>query len=343
MVELGTPRGLKVPVPETPEEDPSPRFDRKEREHIEQYYTQHGYVIVSGLVPPSDCDRLRLLWAREIKPSRGFIYRQATAKAERHVFNEQGWVMNPILNLQSVDPRRYPEFRAHAVDRILTAPGLIEIFELLLGQRPKIVQSMYFEGNSATWEHQDSYYLDSEHIGTMAAAWIAMEDIVATAGRFFVCPQSHRIDLGRQSYATNIADNHEVYIRSVVQEIVARGLPIHAPCLHKGDVLFWNSWTIHGSLDSRDPVRSRASVTCHAIPESHRFLQLQTRIMKLDLQRVNGVEVHCPKDLARLKNRMVFHLETHYPGAFYMAKRSAIRWLMRLRRPRAAQAVSIAN
>jgi phytanoyl-CoA hydroxylase len=343
MIELSTPRGLKVRVPETHEEDPSPRFHRNERERIRQYYEQYGYVVVSGLVASSDCDRLRLLWAREIKPSSGFIYRQATAKAERHVFNEQGWVMNPILNLQSVHPRRYPEFRAHAVDRILTAPGLVETFDLLLGERPKIVQSMYFEGNSATWEHQDSYYLDSEHIGRMSAAWIAMEDIAATAGRFFICPQSHRIDLGRQSYATNIADNHEVYIRSVVQEIMERGLSIHAPYLCKGDVLFWNSWTIHGSLDSQDPAHSRASVTCHAIAESHRFLQLQTRIMRLDLHRVNGVQVHCPKDLARLKNRIVFHLETHYPGAFYMAKRWAIRWLMRVRRPDAGQAVPIAN
>ncbi len=337
MIELSTPRGLKVRVPETLEEDPSQRFDRSEREPIKEHYEQYGYVVVRGLVPSSDCDWLRALWAQEIKPSPEFMYRQATAKAERHVFNEQGWVMNPILNLQSVHPRRYAQFRAHAVERILTASGLTAGFELLLGERPKIVQSMYFEGNSATWEHQDSYYLDSEQIGKMAAAWIAMEDITATAGRFFICPQSHRIDLGRQSYATNIADNHEVYIRSVVDMIIERNLPIRAPCLRKGDVLFWNSWTIHGSLDSQDPAHSRASVTCHAIPESHRFLQLQARIMKLDLHRVNGIDVHCPKDLARLSNRIVFYFETHYPGSFYTAKRSAIRWLMRLRRPAASR------
>jgi phytanoyl-CoA hydroxylase len=343
MIELSTPRGLRVRVPETLEEDPSPRFDCKEQEQIREYYRQHGYVIVSGLVPSADCDKLRSLWAQEIKPTREFIYRQATAKAERHVFNEQGWVMNPILNLQSVDPRRYPEFRAHAVDCILTAPGLSSTFESLLGEPPKIVQSMYFEGNSATWEHQDSYYLDSEQIGTMAAAWIAMEDITATAGRFFVCPRSHRIDLGRQSYATNIADNHDVYIRSVVEKVVELDLPIRAPCLRRGDVLFWNAWTIHGSLDSQDPTHSRASVTCHAIAESHRFLQLQARIMKLDLHRVNGVSVHCPKDLARLTNRIVFHFETHHPRAFYTVKRSAIRWLMRLRHPLASPSATLAS
>ena len=155
-------------------------------------------MIVRAAVAPESCNAIRELWDREVKPSRDFIYRQATAKAERHVFNAQGWVMNPILNLQSVDPRKYPTFRSFATQQILTAPGLTRApcGEHLLTEQPKIVQSMYYEGNSATWEHQDSYYLDSEHFGSMAAAWIALEDIDATAGRFFICPGSHKIDLG---------------------------------------------------------------------------------------------------------------------------------------------------
>jgi phytanoyl-CoA hydroxylase len=165
----------------------------------------------------------------------------------------------------------------------------------------------------------------------MAAAWIAIEDIAATAGRFFICPRSHRIDLGRQSYHNNIADNHEVYIRSVVNKVRELGLAIRAPYLRQGDVLLWNSWTIHGSLDSQDPRYSRSSVTCHAIPESHRFLSLQTRLRKLEIRTVNGVKVHCPKDLARWKNRLVFHVETHHPKTFYRAKRTGVRWLFRLK------------
>jgi phytanoyl-CoA hydroxylase len=335
MIELRTPRGLKAAVPESLSEDPSPRFALAQREALRSYYRDNGYVVVRGLIPPADCDRLRSLWANEVKPSQGYIYRQATAKAERHVFNEQGWVMNPILNLQSVDPRRYPEFRDFAVRRILTAPGLVQAFKVLLGEPPKIVQSMYFEGNSATWEHQDSYYLDSEHIGTMTAAWIALEDIAATAGRFFISPRSHQIDLGRQSVRNNIADNHEVYIQSVVQKMQELGLAIRAPCLQRGDVLFWNAWTIHGSLATQDPNHSRTSVTCHAIPESHRFLQLQSRIMKLDLMQANGINVHCPKDLRRPKNRAIFYFETHHPDTFYWAKRMGIRWLLRLKGARA--------
>ena len=218
MIELRTPRGLRVQVPENLSEDPSPRFGCEQTAALKQYYSDNGYVIVTGLVDPASCEHLRVLWASEVKPSDAFIYRQATAKAERHKFNAQGWVINPILNLQSVDPKRYPQFRSFATDRILTAPGLVGAFRALLGEQPKIVQSMYFEGNSATWEHQDSYYLDSERVGSMAAAWIAMQDIAATTGRFFVCPKSHLLDLGPQTFQDNIADHHEDYIQSVVPQ-----------------------------------------------------------------------------------------------------------------------------
>ena len=331
MIELRTPRGLAVGVPETEAEDPSPKFDWLESEAIASYYRDNGYVIVHDALSAQSCDTVRSLWEAEVKPSRDFIYRQATAKAERHVLNDKGWVMNPILNLQSVDPAKYPHFRAFATQHVLTAPRLIEVFRVLLGERPKIVQSMYFEGNSVTWEHQDSYYLDSERVGSMAAAWIAIEDIAATAGRFFICPGSHKIDLGRQGIHNNIADNHEVYIQSVVAKMKQLGLSIRAPCLRKGDVLFWNSWTIHGSLDSQDPLHTRSSITCHAIPDSHRFLQLQSRIKPLRIKVVNDVRVHCPKDLSRPADRTVFFIETHFPNAFYRAKKVGLRSLFRLR------------
>jgi phytanoyl-CoA hydroxylase len=329
MISLKTPRCLPVEVPETPAEDPSPRFSPDERTAIKEYYDTNGYVVVSGVFSSQVCDRQRELWDREVKPFDGFIYRQATARAERHVFNHNGWVMNPILNLQSVDPAHFAEFRAHATGSVLTATALRDLFRCLLGERPKIVQSMYFEGNSATWEHQDSYYLDSEKIGEMAAAWIAMEDIAATAGRFFVCPRSHLIRLDDHSLHNNVVEHHEVYITSVVDKIRQQQLQIRAPALEQGDVLFWNALTIHGSLDSQDMHRSRSSITCHAIPVSRRFLSLQSRAADVPTDELNGTHVFRPKDLAALRNRVVFQVETRCPRMFYWAKHQAVKRMIR--------------
>ncbi len=165
----------------------------------------------------------------------------------------------------------------------------------------------------------------------MAAAWIAVEDIGATAGRFFVCPGSHQIRLGSHGLMNNIAENHESYIQSVVSEIRERKLEIRAPLLSKGDTLFWNSLTIHGSLDSQDPHRSRSSITCHAIPESRRFLQLQTRTFELPVENFGACSLYRPKDLAAPASRAVLLLESRFPTAFYWLKRKAIISLIRLK------------
>jgi phytanoyl-CoA hydroxylase len=201
---------------------------------------------------------------------------------------------------------------------------LRDALSALLNDAPKIVQSMYFEGNSATWEHQDSYYLDSETIGEMCAAWIAVEDIGAKAGRLFVCPGSQRIRLKDHSLLNNIAENHEAYISSVVEEIRKNALEIRAPILNKGDVLFFNALTIHGSLNSQDPHNSRSSITCHAIPLSKNFLQFQTRVMKLKVSNINGTSIFRPKDLSSFENRAILFVETRLPSAFYWLKRKAI-------------------
>jgi phytanoyl-CoA hydroxylase len=329
MLELKTPRGLPVQVPENAEEDPSPRFLMTETDQIRDYYRDNGYVVVKSVFSAEVCDTQRQLWDQEVKPYRGYIYRQATAKAERHVFNQNGWVMNPILNLQSVDPKRFRRFREHATESILAAPALRDLFKALLNDVPKVVQSMYFEGNSATWEHQDSYYLDSANAGEMAAAWIAVEKITARAGRFFICPQSHKIRLDDHSLHNNVAEHHEVYISSVVEKVKRLNLEIRAPALDKGDVLFWNALTIHGSLDSQDPQHSRSSITCHAIPSSQLFMQLQSRLLDVSTDEVNGTRVYRPKDLDAIKNKLIFQVETRFPGLFYWAKRQAVKQLFR--------------
>jgi phytanoyl-CoA hydroxylase len=331
MIALTTPRGLPVAVPETVAEDPSPRFTVHQPDKIKAYYREHGYVVVKTVFSPDVCDTQRSLWEQEVKPFRGYIYRQATGKVEKHILNENGWVMNPILNLQSVDPRRFGKFRAFATNSLLAAPQLRDLFTALLDDSPKIVQSMYFEGNSATWEHQDSYYLDSEKVGEMAAAWIAMETIAPRSGRFFICPGSHKVRLDEHGVANNIAEHHDVYIASVVNKIKDLELQIRAPVLEKGDVLFWNALTIHGSLDSQDPIRSRSSVTCHAIPSSRLFLQWQVRLMDLATDDVNGTRIYRPKDLGSLRNRLVFQIETKFPSMFYWAKHVAIKQLMKLK------------
>ena len=214
------------------------------------------------------------------------------------------------------------------VNGVLGAGSVQACFEVLIGEKPKVVQSMYFEGNSATWEHQDTYYLDAEKLGNMAACWVALEDISAKAGRFFVCPGSHKIEIEKQNKETNIADNHSGYIKKIVDIMKERNMEIRAPILEAGDVLFWHAWTMHGSLKSEDKT-SRSSITMHAIPSSQKFQQFQTRVFEVPTDDVNGTKIWRPKDQAKLKNRLIMFIESYMPGPFYLLKRFAIRMLVR--------------
>ena len=330
MIELHTPNGLKVEVPENKTEDKTPRFDiYQNMENAVSYYKNNGYVIFSSLISQESCDQLRKLWEKNIKTYKGKIYRQTTAKAEKNLFNENGWIMNPILNLQSLNPNLFSDLRQAVENDVFSNHSICKGLKSILGEKPKIVQSMYFEGNSATWEHQDSYYLDSEKIGAMTAGWLALEEIKADAGRFFICPKTHEIDLGRQNIQNNIADSHDKYIEKVVSIIKSKNMPVKAPYMAAGDVLFWNSWTIHGSLDSQSKTFSRSSITMHAIPETHKFLQFHSRTIDVPTDDLGSSLIYRPKDQSKLKNKLILKIESYFPNIFYWFKNRAIKSLVK--------------
>jgi phytanoyl-CoA hydroxylase len=318
-------REIEVPVAE---EDDYPYFVLGQAEGIRKYYGENGYVVVRGLLPQGLCDRATASFAAEVKPFGGFIYRQASANPERHVFTNEGFMLNTILNVQSLDRRHFAGFRQAGLD-LLTHTNMQCAASTILREPGKLVQSMYFDGNPVTWPHQDTYYLDAEEIGRMTAAWVAVEDISPGAGRFFVYPKSHLIDMAKNGGDFDIAFHHERYKELVKQVIRGEGLVCRAPALSKGDVLFWAAKTIHGSLRTTEQTRSRRSFTAHFIPDGSRFLQFQTRVKPLKTEIVNGMRVHHPKDLSKTVNRVVLFVETRFPRTFQMTKRAAIKLVTR--------------
>jgi phytanoyl-CoA hydroxylase len=322
MFEIPGPTGDLAFIPGSPSED-SAYFDSLDAV-ARNYLEEQGYVVLRGLSTPEACADIRCAFAEEVKPYPGFLYRQTTARAERNQVNEYGHVMNPLLNLQDLDRQYFVRLRRRALDAF-TAPAVVTALRAVFGEDPKLVQSMYFEGNSATWAHQDTYYLDSERIGSMVAAWFALEDIHPGAGRFYVYARSHRIDIAKNGGDFDVAFHHDRYKKLIVDLIRTQQLELRAPALAAGDVLLWNAKTIHGSLPTLGTTNTRQSLTAHYIPRSHRFLQLQSRVKPLALAEHNGIQVHCPKDQQRLQNRVTLFIESRLPGPFYLAKRLAVK------------------
>lgn len=332
MLNLPTKNNLNCLAPESEEEDPTPKFSLSDVEKAFAYYKENGYVVFKSLLSSIQCQELISCWQSEVKSHQGYIYRQATAKAEKNILNDKGFVMNPILNLQSLNPKYFGGLRSAFERIVLSNSQLSKATESLLGEKPRIVQSMYFEGNSATWEHQDSYYLDDEVPGKMTAAWIALEDIAPDAGRFFVCPKSHLFDYSDMNIENNIATNHEGYISSIVNLIKAQAFDIRAPRLLQGDVLFWNSMTIHGSLNTIHSSHSRSSITFHAIRSSSKFNVLRASLRDMGSSGSNFFDIYRPKDQISKRNRLVFAIESKFPKPFYALKKLAITSLLTVKR-----------
>ena len=321
-----SPIGTRIEIPEHAAEN-GPTFTLESLPEARAYLEEHGYVVLRGVVEPKRCDAVRAAFERTVKSYPGFIYRQTTANPERNRFNEFGFVMNPILNLQSLPSAHFEPLKRRALEVFASEP-MKAIGRALFAEDPKCVQSMYFEGNSGTWPHQDTYYLDSERVGTMVASWFALEDIDAGAGRFFVVPGSHKIEMEKNGGDVDYAFHHDRYKERVRTLLRDHGLEVYAPFLAKGDVLLWKARTIHGSLATSRPQYSRASLTAHYIPASHRFLQFQSRIRKLSLREFNGMQFHCPKDMERIGPKMILGIETSFPRTFQTAKKIAIKALV---------------
>lgn len=316
MLNLKTPIGFDVAVPETQDEDQIPKFNLNlENEDALNYYYENGFVIFSKCISEQACEQIRHSWDNEIKPYKGKIYRQTIGVPQKNIFNKKNWVMNPIIGLQSLNPYLFNEFRNLIEIEIFSNENFCKAFKSILREKPRIIQSMYFEGNSATREHQDEYYLGSEKSGHMTAGWLALEEIKPDAGRFFILPKSHKLMniKGNRDYITK---NYENFVADLTSLISSKNIEFRAPYLSTGDFLLWNSLTVHGSIDSQNENFSRSSITAHAIPESHKALYINSDKLKLQSDNLGHCFIFRDKCQSKFKNRLKFKLHSQFPNFF---------------------------
>ena len=300
--------GNQISVPFKPEDDFAYFCIGDFGESIASYYENNGYVVIRGLISDDLLDAANDAFDEQIIPSNRFIYRQATANPERHSFTAQGFMVNSILNCKAWIAAITVHFGKQQ-EKVLTAATTQRVLPLILGEPGKLVQSMYFHGNPMTWPHQDTYYLDSEHIGAMTAIWIAAEDIVPGCGRFFVYPGSHKIDMKKNGGDFDIAFHHGRYKQLVCDIISKENLECRAPALRKGDVLFWNAKTIHGSLPISYPNIPVALFHAHSYP-AYRFLANSIKSLWFKFQETYGMQAARP-NIRQTRNGLSFFVEAH--------------------------------
>jgi phytanoyl-CoA hydroxylase len=213
-------------------------------------------------------DNLMSLYQRDILPTKAKFYRQNTNVYDQNRFTPAGHVIQSFLDVHHY--KRFPEFRQAALD-LYFSPELLQGLSATTGfARHNLMQSMLFDANAATPPHQDWWYLDSVPNGHLLGAWIALEDIHEDAGRFYVMPGTHRVAM----HEANMP--HSDWLARMRDFMVRNRDAVRAPALRKGDVLFWNSRTIHGALETQDLAYSRKSLTAHFMPADMTFGNLFT-------------------------------------------------------------------
>lgn len=321
---IPSPSGTLINIPKSYDPRTDVFTQLETPEEIRQFYMEHGFVVRRNVIPGEVCDRVRQAFMKEVKSHKGFFYRQASGLAEKHKFTDHNFMLNAIMNIQDLDKKQFGSFQELGV-KILTHPNIRTVLNALIQSEAIVAQTMYFEGNPATWPHQDKDYLDATQPGAMVAAWVALEDIQPGAGRFYVYPGSHKLDIEKLGRNLNIMLDRDAYIKLVKDTIIKNKLECCAPALKKGDVMFWHGKTIHGSLATTQPEYSRSSFTAHYMPLARTLLQMQIREKKLSLREVNGMKMNFPKDQNQFSNKLMFLVETSFPTAFKKVKAAVLR------------------
>lgn len=234
------------------------------------FYQDNGYYLFKNLISPKLIDTLLTQYQRDILPSQQPFFRQNTGCYERHIINEHGYMSRPLLDIHGY--RTYSEFSQCALEIFCSAEIQQALESITDVATHKLVQSMLFDANTATPPHQDWWYTDSIPNGHLVGIWIALEEIAEAAGRFYVMPKTMKVDL----HSHLSGENHTAWMSSMQDYFLAHRHEIFVPALKPGDVLMWNSRTIHGALPNQDPRCSRKSITAHYLPAGYQYGSLFT-------------------------------------------------------------------
>jgi len=233
------------------------------------YFKAEGFAVIRGAVPGALCAHAVRGFAEQVRPDRGYFMRHQSSDLERHVFTQHGFMKYPIMNVQDLTERRFTRFRSACLDA-LTHPKLQQTVAAILGEPARLIHTMYFDGNQTTWAHRDGSYIDAAG-GQMIGLWLALEDIHPGAGRFFVVPRSHVTAVPGERELAEKDPNGPAYKAAMARFVASGPLEVVAPALRQGDIIVWSSRTIHGSLPTTDPARSRKSLTGHYVGRSQKF------------------------------------------------------------------------
>jgi hypothetical protein len=249
-----------------PASGPKPWLDRDEwpqgiepldadQKRLCRAWAETGYVILPRLIPDEVLDPA---W----KAYEAAIQRQAI-RLEPEPAGGGDVLPGRLLN---------PHKRVRAFCRVAKYPPLLRTLQLLLGHRPRLLQTIASHKGSQQLAHSDSIHMTTYPLGYLAAAWVAFEDIGMDCGPLEFYPGSHKLPyvfshhlgLGLGDMASEGYTKYKARYEPHVQQLIAdHGLRAEHFEARKGDVLVWHANLLHGGSKRRNLRQSRKALVAH--------------------------------------------------------------------------------
>ncbi len=183
---------------------------------------------------------------------------QGTTHFERPIINEYGNQANSIHNPHLLG---FNKSFSSQIEKIITHTNISKCLKEFTGSNEHVwYQSMFFDKSTGTKLHQDTWYLDTIPNGRLVGVWIALEDIEYSSGPFCIYTNSDVKKHNSEDFDFDNIDNDKNFIKLYPN---AKRFDFTAK---KGDILIWDSFTIHGALLPKDNSMTRKSLTAHFYP-----------------------------------------------------------------------------
>jgi phytanoyl-CoA hydroxylase len=195
----------------------------------------------------------------DFKRSAFSVFRaQGTTNFERPLLDQFGDQKNSIQNPHLLG---FNHFFRSGIEQIILHENISKCLADFTGANKHVwCQSMFFDKSTGTKLHQDNWYLDTSPNGKMVGIWIALENVEQTAGPFCIYSNSDTSKLNPSDFDFENLDE-DVNFKSTFPNAVRYDFAAEA-----GDMIIWDSLSIHGALPPDDATKTRKSITAHFYP-----------------------------------------------------------------------------
>ena len=261
-----------ISIPEFLTEEVIPSFSIETLSDAYKFFINNGYVVFRKVVDKEITSQILLSFEKDIKNNTNGAPR-ISGLIEKNIFNQHGQIVNPVMNAHLSSDKSISNYVNNIISILKNQSILTIISKLIKSRNIKLLTWNHFESNPVTIAHQDCFFWGQNlDVGDIVGCWIALEDINVDAGRLYLYSDSHEFDMHEFAKNQDRKKFHpgDAFYRSLVIELIkSKKLKCISPVMEEGDIIFWDSRTIHGSLPTINASFSRSSITAHFTTKSN--------------------------------------------------------------------------